>query len=87
MLAGGRIQGGYYGDVGVAGDDGDGHVYSYSAPVPATGAPLGASTDNSGRLPGAYVWRTVMKSLGLPEELTGGFPDAQVAPMDWMLRA
>jgi arylsulfatase A-like enzyme len=41
MLAGGMIQGGYYGDVGIAGDDGDGHVYSYSAPDPATGAPLG----------------------------------------------
>lgn len=88
MLAGGKIQGGYYGDVGVAGDDGDGHVYSYSAPDPATGAPLGPTTDNSGRLPGAFVWRTVMKSLGVPDELAGSFPDVQAAaPMDWMLRA
>lgn len=88
MLAGGKIQGGYYGDVGVAGDDGDGHVYSYSSPDPATGAPLGPTTDNSGRLPGAFVWRTVMKALGIPDELAGSFPDVQgAAPMNWMLRA
>lgn len=87
MLAGGRVQGGYYGDVGVAGDDGDGHLYSYSAPDPATGAPLPPSTDNSGRLPGAFVWRTVMKSLGVPDELAGSFPDVKdYAPMSWMLR-
>src|SRR4029079_10502910 len=87
ILAGGKIQGGYYGDVGVAGDDGDGHVYSYSSPDPATGAPLGPTTASSGALPGACVWRTVMKSLGVPDEITGGFPDAQVPAMDWMLRA
>ena len=88
MLAGGMIQGGYYGDVGVAGDDGDGHVYSYSAPDPATGAPMAPVTDNSGRLAGGHVWRTVMKALGLPDSLTASFPDtAGYAPLDWMLRA
>jgi hypothetical protein len=88
MLAGGMIQGGYYGDVGVAGDDGDGHVYSYSAPDPATGAPMPATTDGSGRLAGGWVWRTVMKALGVPDALAGSFPDtAAYAPMNWLLRA
>lgn len=88
MLAGGMINGGYYGDVGVAGDDGDGHVYSYSAPNPDDGAPMAPVTDNSQRLAGGYMWRTVMKALGLPDELTGSFPDtAAYKPLGYMLRA
>ncbi len=78
---------GYFGVVGIAGDDADGHVYSYSAPHPATGAPLGPVTDHTGRLAGAHVWRTVMKSPGVPDELAGSFPDVKdYAPMSWMLR-
>lgn len=88
MLAGGMIQGGYYGDVGVAGDDGDGHVYSYSSPNPDTGAPMPGVTDNSGRLAGGHVWRTVMKALGIPDTLASSFPDvANYKSLDWMLRA
>jgi hypothetical protein len=88
MLAGGMIHGGYYGDVGIAGDDGDGHIYSYSAPDPATGAPLGPVTDHTGRLAGAHVWRTVMKALGIPDSLAASFPDTGGhAPMDWLLRS
>jgi hypothetical protein len=87
MLAGGMITGGYYGDVGVAGDDGDGHVYSYSAPDPATGAPLGPVTDGSARLGSAHVWRTVMKALGIPDALAASFPDTAAGqPLDWLLR-
>jgi hypothetical protein len=88
MLAGGMINGGYYGDVGVAGDDGDGHIYSYSAPDPDTGAPLGAVTDNSNRLASAHVWRTVIKALGIPDALAASFPDtAGGKSLDWLLRA
>ncbi len=88
MLAGGMIQGGYFGDVGIAGDDGDGNLYTYSAPNPDTGAPLGPVMDNSGRLAGAHVWRTVMKALGIPDSLATSFPDTpNHKPLDWMLRA
>jgi len=88
MLAGGMIQGGYYGDIGVAGDDGDGHVYSYHAPNPDTGAPMPGAIDNSGRLAGGFVWRTVMKALGIPDTLAASFPDtAGYKALDFMLRA
>lgn len=88
MLAGGMIQGGYYGDVGVAGDAGDGHSYSYSAPDPGSGAPLAPVLDNSGRLASAHVWRTVIKALGVPDAIAASFPDtAGGKPLDWLLRA
>lgn len=88
MLAGGMIKGGYYGDVGVAGDQGDGHVYGYSAPDIATGNPLPPVTDNSQRMPGASVWRTVMKALGIPDAVAGQFPDTAAAPaLPWLLRS
>lgn len=88
MLAGGMIKGGYYGDVGVAGDQGDGHVYSFSAPDVATGLPGPAVTDNSARMQGAHVWRTVMKALKIPDDVAGQFPDvAGAKPLDWLLKA
>ena len=87
MLAGGMIKGGYYGDVGVAGDQGDGHSYYYSAPDVATGNPLPGVTDNSQRIPSATVWRTVMKALGLPDDVAGQFPAVAGAPhLPWLLR-
>lgn len=88
MLAGGMIQGGYYGDVGVDGPEADGHRYYYQPPDPATGAPAGKVTDSSGRLSSAAVWRTVMKALRVPDEIAGQFPDvAQAKAMDWLLRS
>jgi hypothetical protein len=87
ILAGGMIRGGYYGDVGIAGDDGDGHVYSYRAPRIEDGQPGPASTDNSGRLAGKYIWRTVNKALGVPDEECQ-FPDvADAAALPWLLNA
>ncbi len=85
-LAGGMIRGGYYGDVGIAGDDGDGHVYSYSAPRIDNGQPMAAVTDGSGRLAGKYIWRTVAKALGIPDSEASQFPDvADAAPLSWLL--
>ena len=87
VLAGGMIKGGYWGDVGVAGDDGDGHVYSFRAPDPETGALLAPSTNNDGRLPGAYVWRTVAKALGISDDVAGQFPDVAGAhALDFVLK-
>ena len=87
ILAGGMIRGGYYGDVSVAGDDGDGHRYAYHAPDLDTGAPRPGVTDDSGRVPGATSWRTVMAALGIPDGVAASFPDvADAGPMRFMLR-
>jgi len=87
VLAGGMIKGGYYGDVGIAGDDGDGHVYSYSAPNVSNGLPGAASTNNDGRMAGKYIWRTVAKALGVPDAECQ-FPDvADAAALTWLLKA
>lgn len=88
VLAGGMIRGGYWGDIRVAGDQADGHLYSYHAPDPATGAPGAGVTDNSGRISGAQMWRTVMKAVGTPDSLCDQFPDvAGVAPLSFLLRS
>jgi len=76
ILAGGMIKGGYYGDLRVAGDDGDGHRYSYHAPDLDTGAPNATgTTKNDMRLPGSAIWRTVTKALRIPNAVAGKFPD------------
>jgi len=80
ILAGGGVRGGYFGDVRVAGNTGDGHTYSYHPPDMTTGAPGQGFTDNSGRIPGAAVWRTVMKLAGVPDDLASGFPAVASAP-------
>lgn len=86
VLAGGNVKGGYFGDVGVAGDNGNGHTYSYRAPDPVTGAPMAPVSDNSNRLDGAHAWRTVMKSLEIPDEMVGQYPDvAGHQPLGFML--
>ncbi|MCA9634878.1 MAG: DUF1501 domain-containing protein [Myxococcales bacterium] len=88
MLAGGMIKGGYYGDVGVDGPEGDGHRYYYRSPDPATGAPTPKVTDNSNRLSGAHVWKTVMKALKIPDDVADQFPDVQGVPhLPWILKA
>jgi hypothetical protein len=86
LLAGGNVKGGYYGDVGVAGDTGAGHSYSYRVPDPVSGAPTAPVTDNSNRLNGAYAWRTVMKALEIPDEVVNQYPDvAGYQPLPFML--
>lgn len=88
MLAGGMIRGGYYGDVRVAGNSGDGHDYSYHMPDLATGRAISdGTTGNDKRVPGAHLWRTVMKALQVPDALAAQFPDVAGAhPLGWMLR-
>lgn len=82
------MRGGYYGDVGVAGDVSGGHSYNYRVPDPVTGVPGAPVTDNSGRLNGAYAWRTVMKALRIPDEIVSQYPDvAGVQPLGFMLDA
>lgn len=88
LLAGGKIRGGYFGDVGIAGARGDGHEYSYHRPDPITGVadPVG-TTRNDHRTPGRDIWRTVMEALSIPREAYAGCPDvADAKPLDFMLR-
>ena len=77
ILAGGRIRGGYWGDLRVAGNSGSGHDYSYHAPNPVTGQPA----NNNVRSESASLWRTVMKATGVPDSMTSQFPDVGSAPL------
>src|SRR5690606_32894074 len=88
ILAGGKIRGGYFGDIRVAGDAGAGHDYSYHAPDLVTGAPGPGSGNNGGRVAGRHVWRTIMRALEIPDALCDRFPDvAGAAPMRFALRS
>lgn len=85
ILCGRNVRGGYYGDVGVAGNAGDGHSYNYHVPDPVTGVPTAPVTDNT-RLNGAYAWRTVMKALEIPDATVAQYPDvAGYQPLNFML--
>ena len=87
VLAGGKIRGGYYGDITVAGNSGGGHEYAYHSPDPTTGMPGPGNTDRGGRLPAARIWRTLMKALNVPDALCAQFPDvASEQPLPFLLR-
>jgi hypothetical protein len=87
ILAGGMVRGGYYGDVSVAGADGDGHIYAYHMPDLTSGVAVAqGATDNNGRVPGSAVWRTVAKALQIPDSYLQ-FPDVKDAQhLPFMLR-
>jgi hypothetical protein len=93
LLAGGRIRGGYYGDILVSGDvPAGGHTYALRPPDPETGELLPAVqdwSDRSARTPSGCVWRTVVKAMGIPEyEYVGKFNSEidDTRPLDFMLR-
>ena len=79
ILAGGMIKGGYYGDIKITKDLTDGHEYGFQPPDPTTGMPMGSPVTNWGdkkaRTPSADLWLTVMKALGVPDDLAKKFPD------------
>ncbi|HEY6080331.1 MAG TPA: hypothetical protein VIW29_16065 [Polyangiaceae bacterium] len=81
MLAGGMIKGGYYGDIKVTEDKSSGHTFGFQVPDATTGLPAGDPVTNWGdkgkRVPSSSVWLTVMKALGIPDELARQFPDVQ----------
>jgi hypothetical protein len=86
ILAGGKVRGGYYGDVRLA-SPAPSQRFSYHAPDPETGRPGPGATDNGRRLPGAYAWRTVMKAAGVPDRLAERFAGAKNGkPLSFMLR-
>jgi len=94
LLAGGRVRGGYYGDILITSDlPTRGHTYAFRPPDPATGELLPAVSnwsDLAARTPSGAVWRTVVKAMGIPEaEYVGKFDpliDDAVA-MDFMLKS
>jgi Protein of unknown function (DUF1501) len=81
ILAGGMIKGGYYGDIKVTKDLGDGHEYGFLPPDPTTGMPMGSPItswgDKTKRTPSADLWLTVMKALGVPDSIAKQFPDVK----------
>ncbi len=87
VLAGGRIKGGYYGDIRILEDQGTYYRYSYHMPG-SNGLTLpNGVTDNGGRVSGASVWKTVAKALGIPSSLYNSYSDVQSAPeLNYLLK-
>lgn len=90
VLAGGMIKGGYFGDIRLAGNLGNGHSYSYHMPDLTTGVPIAQGAvngDNSKRIPGAAIWRTIAKAFAAPDTLASSFAAvANTAPLPFVLR-
>ena len=90
ILAGGKVKGGYFGDVGIAGADGDGHAYQFSTPDPATGIaqPMHAEPMHDQRLKGGHSWRTVAEAIHTPASILSQIGSAKingVEPLRFML--
>lgn len=87
ILAGGKIRGGYYGDVRVATNTAEGHNYTYHMPDLVKGTPGPGAGDNQNRVAGKHVWRTIMKALAVPDTLCNKFADVNgAAPLPFMLK-
>jgi hypothetical protein len=58
-----------------------GHEFGFVVADPTTGAPTGPLvtnwSDKGARTPSADVWLTVMKALGIPDDVARQFPDVQ----------
>jgi hypothetical protein len=82
------IRGGYYGDIRVESSSSSGHTFRYHMPDLVTGAPIaGGSTNNSTRLPPAYLHRTIAKALKTPDSVVTQFSElSAAAPLNWILR-
>jgi hypothetical protein len=79
ILAGGNIQGGYFGDVRGT----NGTNFTVHAPNATTGAAGGANT----RVGDAVAWRTVMSALEVPSAAWAGFADVKgTGVLNCMLR-
>ena len=89
ILAGGKVKGGYYGDLKVASRNGDAHTFSYHMPDLTSGLAIAnGTTGNDRRVSGASAWKTVMKAAGISSQLMSKFPDTNAGqPLDFMLKA
>ncbi len=95
LLAGGKVKGGYYGDIVIVNDlvNTPGHTYALRPPDPATGELLPPNidwNDPTQRTPSGSIWRTVAKAAGIPEsEYVGKFNKLvdDAVPLDFMLKS
>lgn len=90
ILAGGRIKGGYFGDIRLSPiQDGINKTVYYHRPE-ANGTPTNSPVENrdgGNRVPGRDGWRTLMKALNIPDALAASFPDTQAGVVQsYMLR-
>ncbi len=86
ILAGGRIRGGYYGDIRLT-DEGSRNGVTYHPPG-EDGAPLSEGfRGTNGRLSSARLWRTVIEAARIPSDVVEGFAEVQSAtPYGFVLR-
>jgi hypothetical protein len=71
ILVGGKVKGGYYGDIRYQNNQ-----FYYHRPNDA-GVPVATGvTDGSQRVPAADVYKTVMTAAGIPMTVINSFPDA-----------
>ncbi|MEM7604099.1 MAG: hypothetical protein AAF411_01980 [Myxococcota bacterium] len=89
ILAGGRVRGGYYGDIRLTDEGGRNGVVFH--PPDESGNPIEASysfRSGEGRLESARIWRTVTAAAGIPQELCDEFSGVTGArPYSYMLRS
>lgn len=86
ILAGGRIRGGYYGDIRLT-DEGGRNGVTYHPPG-EEGAPVSEGFRRTeGRLSSARLWRTVIEAARIPNDVVEGFTEVQSAtPYGFVLR-
>jgi hypothetical protein len=90
VVAGGRVNGGYYGDVSIDEDilnSGNlvGHKFRYHRPDPETGTPHPTGTlGNDTRTSGASIWKSVLKAAGIDAQFLNQFPDSQGPDLNFL---
>ena len=84
MLAGGKIRGGYYGDIQVS----NAGQVTYRRPDD-NGNPIATGTTGRDmRVPAADVYKTVATAAGIPMNVIDSFPDVRAGRlMSYLLRA
>ncbi len=83
VLAGGRIKGGYYGDVSVVNGTPRYHRPDDNGVAVATGV-----TERGGRVAAADIYKTVVHAMGAPQTVYDGFTDVKAGKLlQYMLKA
>ncbi|MBX3252350.1 MAG: DUF1501 domain-containing protein [Myxococcales bacterium] len=86
ILAGGRIRGGYFGDIRLS-DEGSRNRVRYHPPDEG-GAPTSEAFEGvRGRLDSARIWRTVAEAAGIPRAIIDEYAEVQgKRPYSYLLR-
>lgn len=82
ILVGGKVKGGYYGDMKVRNyDENNKAIFQYHMADPQTGEASSLGTiNNDMRTSGASVWKTIAKLSGIPENLIANYSDVKEDP-------